>query len=156
MGGLRPKRTDMRGGSALTKRARGLRGNMTDAEQLLWRDLRRNQLGWRFRRQFPIPPYIADFACVEARLIVESDGGQYALPGDHDLRDQQLRRLGWRVLRFWNNDIRDNLAGVLRTIAEALGTPRPQDPHPTLPRLRGEGAVHSATVSSPPPQAGEG
>jgi very-short-patch-repair endonuclease len=51
---------------------------MTDAEQILWKELRKNRLGWRFRRQFPIPPYVADFACIEARLIVEADGGQHA------------------------------------------------------------------------------
>jgi hypothetical protein len=53
---------------------------MKDAEQVLWKELRKYSLGWRFRRQFPIPPYIVDFACVAARLVVEADGGQHALP----------------------------------------------------------------------------
>src|SRR5215213_6293447 len=92
----------MRGGPALRDRARQLRSNMTDAELLLWRELRRGAFGWRFRRQFPIPPYIADFACVEARLIIELDGGQHAAAGGDMPRDGVLRRRGWRVVRFWN------------------------------------------------------
>ena len=140
MGGMRPNRADMRGGSPIKKRARGLRGNMTDAEQVLWRELRKYRLGWRFRRQFPIPPYIVDFACVEARLIIEADGGQHARPGEHELRDRELRRQGWRILRFWNNDILANRQGVLRTIAETLGPPREANPHPSPPPLAGEWA----------------
>jgi N-methylhydantoinase B len=139
VGVLRPNRTDMRGGSALKTNARELRGNMTDAERALWKELRKYGLGWRFRRQFPIPPYIVDFVCVEARLIVEADGGQHARPGDHDLRDGELRRQGWRVLRVWNNDILANREGVLRTIAEVLGPPREESPHPDPPPLAGEG-----------------
>jgi primosomal protein N' (replication factor Y) len=112
---------------------------MRDAEQVLWKELRKYSLGGRFRRQFPIPPYIVDFACVEARLVVEADGGQHARPGDHDPRDDELRRRGWRVLRFRNNEILANRQGVLRNIAEMLGPPRDQSPHP-----------------NPPPQAEEG
>jgi very-short-patch-repair endonuclease len=112
---------------------------MPDAEQVLWKELRKYRLGGRFRRQFPIPPYIVDFACVEARLIVEADGGQHARPGDHELRDRELRRQGWRILRFWNNEILANPQGVLRTIAEALGRPRERSPHPNPPPLAGEG-----------------
>jgi very-short-patch-repair endonuclease len=133
----------MRGGSTLKKNARALRDNMTDAEQVLWKELRKYRLGWRFRRQFPVPPYIVDFACVEVRLIVEADGGQHARPGDHEQRDSDLRRQGWRVLRFWNNDILANLQGVLRTIAENLGPPCDPAPHPDPPPLAGEGAAHS-------------
>src|SRR5215213_446414 len=76
-------RTDMRGGPGMRDRARQLRRNMTDAEQLLWRELRRGGLGWRFRRQFPIPPYVVDFACIEAWLIVELDGGQHVAAKDN-------------------------------------------------------------------------
>src|SRR5438552_728501 len=86
--------------SAETKRVRGLRLDTTDAERMLWRGLRYEQLGWRFRRQHPIPPDVADFACPEAMLVVEADGGQHALPGEHELRDENLRRRGWRILRF--------------------------------------------------------
>jgi very-short-patch-repair endonuclease len=134
------RRTDMRGGQPIKARARRLRGNMTDAEQLLWRELRRNQPGWRFRRQFPIPPYVVDFVCIEARLIVEADGGQHAFRGEDDRRDAYLQRQGWRVLRLWNNDILSNRAGVLQTIAGSLKSPREQSPHPSPPPLAGEGA----------------
>jgi primosomal protein N' (replication factor Y) len=74
----------------------------------------------RFCRQHPIPPYIVDFVCLEAKLIVEADGGQHAFANEHVWRDDELRRLGWRVFRFWNNDILQNRAGVLQTIAAAL------------------------------------
>jgi primosomal protein N' (replication factor Y) len=105
---------------------------------MLWAELRHDQLRWRFRRQHPIPPYIVDFACIEARLIIEADGGQHGLVGD-DMRDRTLRLNGWRVLRFWNNDIVKNRAGVLQSIAAALGPHPDRGPHP-----------------NPPPQAGEG
>ena len=111
----------MRGGRKTTERAQGLRREPTDAERTLWYGLRYGQLGWRFRRQFPIPPYIVDFACLEAQLAIECDGGQHAEPGEHDRRDAALRRQGWRVLRFWNNDILQNRLGVLQRILEALG-----------------------------------
>jgi primosomal protein N' (replication factor Y) len=116
---------------------------MTEAEQVLWKELRKYSLGWRFRRQFPIPPFIVDFACLEARLIVEADGGQHARPGDHDLRDTELRHQGWRVLRFWNNEILTNRQGVLSAIAEMPGPPRERDPHPNPPRPAGEGVRRS-------------
>ncbi|MBV9858941.1 MAG: endonuclease domain-containing protein [Alphaproteobacteria bacterium] len=149
----------MRGGPVLTARARRLRGNMTEAERLLWNELRRSRLGWRFRRQFPVPPYVADFACLEARLIVEADGGQHARTGDHDRRDMTLRRAGWRVLRFWNNEIFENCPGVLETISNALGPRSQEHPHPNHPPPAGEGvsAAPSAALSSfPPRQAREG
>lgn len=138
----------MRGGKAMLARVRRLRGNATETERLLWRALRRNQLGWHFRRQFPIPPYVVDFACLEARVIIEADGGQHAKPGDHDRRDALLEKRGWRILRFWNNEVMQNLDGVLHRIAEVLG----RAPTPTLPRGRGrearmsgqEGAEHAA------------
>jgi len=136
---MRPDRLDMRGGMALKTQARKLRANMTAAEKVLWQELRDHKLGWRFRRQFPVPPYIVDFACVEARLIVEADGGQHSLSGDHDVRESQLRRQGWRVLRFWNNEILANRQGVLRTIVETLGPPHKRNPHPGPPPLAGEG-----------------
>jgi very-short-patch-repair endonuclease len=92
---------------------------MTEAERVLWRELRYNRLGHRFRRQHPIAPYIVDFVCVETKLIVEADGGQHA--DRRDLaRDEFLRMQGWHILRFWNNDIQQNRAGVLQTIAAAL------------------------------------
>ena len=74
----------------MTERARRLRRNTTASERALWDGLRNDQLGWRFRRQHPIPPYIVDFVCVEARLIVEADGGQHSRTGDLQMRDEAL------------------------------------------------------------------
>jgi very-short-patch-repair endonuclease len=137
----------MRGGRVITKQARRLRRQPTDAERRLWYFLRRNYLGFRFRRQYPIPPYFVDFACVEARLIVEADGSQHAAPGDHDRRDDFLRSKGWRVLRFWNNDILQNQDGVFRNIVGALEnslTHRPGRPPPQpSPVATGEGEPRS-------------
>jgi primosomal protein N' (replication factor Y) len=105
------------------ERARTLRSGQTDAERWLWRHLRNRQVGgWRFRRQHPIPPYIVDFACVEAKLIVEADGGQHAASPTDPIRDQRLRDAGWRILRFWNPDILKGIAGVIEMIAAELGT----------------------------------
>ena len=122
----------------LKQRSRALRDNMTDAERRLWSRLRRRQInGWRFRRQHPIPPYIADFACIEAKLIVEADGSQHAESETDLIRDQYLRAAGWRVLRFWNPDILRSTNDIMATIAAALG-PLPNPP----PRERvGEGEV---------------
>ena len=102
--------------------ARDLRRDMTDAERILWRQLRKNQiLGFRFRRQHPIGPYIADFACVDARLMIEIDGGQHAQQGDYDTaRTDWLSSQGYKVLRFWNNEILTNLDGVMETIVREL------------------------------------
>jgi len=136
-----PKR-NMRGGQQPNERARELRNNATDTERALWWVLRDKQLGWRFRRQFVIAPYIVDFACPEARLVIEADGGQHAEPGDHHRRDAFLEEKGWRILRFWNNDIVENRDGVARRIIEILGpgpdlTQSPQAPTLTLPRKQG-------------------
>jgi very-short-patch-repair endonuclease len=110
-------------------RARQLRREMTDAERRLWKHLRNDQLGGcTFRRQHPIPPYVADFACVDARVVVEVDGGQHADSHRDAARDAFLVQHGWRVLRFWNNDVLANTEGVLLQILAALA------PTPTLPR----------------------
>ncbi|MDR0275732.1 MAG: DUF559 domain-containing protein [Burkholderiaceae bacterium] len=100
--------------------ARKLRANMTDAEQQLWRHLRQHQLAnCRFRRQHPVGPFIADFACIEKRLIVEIDGGQHNPTADSS-RNAWFERDGWRVLRYWNNDVlgktEDVLADILRVL----------------------------------------
>ena len=100
--------------------ARELRSTMTDAEQRLWHYLRLRQLaGHRFRRQCPVGPYIADFACPERRLIVELDGGQHAGSALDRCRDAYLYRCGFRVLRFWNNLVFENLEAVLFEIDRA-------------------------------------
>jgi very-short-patch-repair endonuclease len=115
---------------ALTDTARKLRGETTDAESRLWRALRNRQMhGFKFKRQVPFGPYIVDFICVEAKLVVETDGGQPAEQADADkLRTQYFEDAGDRVLRFWNNDVLQNLDGVLETIAGELSikTPSPQ------------------------------
>jgi len=120
----------MRGGTAMIGRARRLRRNTTEAERLLWDALRKGQLGWRFRRQHPIPPYVVDFACVEAHLVIEADGGQHDRRGDHDARDKALLQCGWRTLRFWNIDVLENRDGVLETNAAALGPRIAMEPPP--------------------------
>jgi|SRR5580693_5798804 very-short-patch-repair endonuclease len=120
----------MRGGTAVTGRARRLGRNTTEAERLLWDALRKDQLSRRFRRQHPIPPYVVDFASVEAHLVIEADGGQHDRRGDHDARDKVLLQCGWRTLRFWNNDILENRDGVLETNAAALGPRIAMEPPP--------------------------
>ena len=103
------------------KQARALRAEPTDAERKLWSLLRSRQIaGYRFRRQHPVPPYILDFACVEARLAVEADGGQHNGSARDEHRDNALSSLGWRMLRFWNTDILANPDGVAETILGAL------------------------------------
>ena len=133
----------MRGGQVMTRRSQYLRRNMTEAERILWRELRRNQLGFRFRRQHPILPYIVDFACVEAKLIVEADGGQHTSSRDR-VRDEYLQHQGWRILRFWNNDIRQNRDGVLQVIAAALKLNERTLPPPQPSPARGGGNAAGA------------
>lgn len=95
---------------------------MTDVERVLWQALRGKQFnGHRFLRQHPIEKYIADFACIERQIVIELDGGQHQEQLEYDeQRTEFLRKHGWQVLRFWNNDVLDNLDGVLTVIAEGL------------------------------------
>jgi very-short-patch-repair endonuclease len=103
------------------ERARQLRQDATDAEQRLWSALRDRRLsGYRFRRQYPIGRYIADFACTRHRLIVEADGSQHADSDADRARTAWLEGQGWRVLRFWNNDVLANTDGVVETILKEL------------------------------------
>ncbi|QEX19325.1 DNA methylase [Hypericibacter terrae] len=104
------------------KDARRLRKDATDAERKLWSALSGQQLdGFKFRRQVPIGDFIADFACLSARLIVEVDGGQHDAEREKDAaRTAWLNSRGYRVIRFWNNDVLANLEGVVRTILTAL------------------------------------
>ncbi len=119
-------------------RARALRANMTEAEKRIWRLLRWGQMeGYKFRRQVPFGRFIADFVCHEARVIVEIDGGQHdPLSDEETSRTRFLESEGCRVLRFWNNEVLENLEGVHRVITENL--PR-RHPHPGPPPSRGEG-----------------
>jgi len=101
--------------------ARRLRATATDAEIRLWSRLRRKQLeGFRFRRQHPMGPYVVDFFCADAMLIIEVDGGQHADSATDAIRTRWLEQRGYRVIRFWNNDVLANTEGVLFSILEAL------------------------------------
>src|SRR5881227_1102853 len=96
------------------ERSRNLRASMTNAERKLWRPLRLRQLdGFRFRRQFAIRRYIVDFVCLEARIIVELDGEQHDAQRNYDAaRDAWLNEQGFQVIRIWNNEAMQNVAGV--------------------------------------------
>ncbi|MGB0955292.1 MAG: endonuclease domain-containing protein [Panacagrimonas sp.] len=111
----------------LTQRARGLRQSQTEAEKRLWSRLRNRQLeGFKFRRQIPLGPYIADFACPDRKLIVELDGGQHATQmATDEQRTQALEREGYRVMRFWNDQLLLETDAVLEVIRLALLTPHP-------------------------------
>ena len=109
---------------SINPQAKRLRRDMTDAEKLLWQHLRNRQLGgFKFRRQWTIGPFIADFACIETRLIVEADGGQHSESIKDAARTAYLERQGWQVIRFWNTDILTNIDGVLEAILIALQSP---------------------------------
>ncbi|WP_374248953.1 endonuclease domain-containing protein [Thermomonas sp.] len=115
------------------RRPRALRNAPTDAEHLLWQHLRGRQLaGAKFRRQHPYRDYILDFACLQQKLVVELDGGQHANAIAYDdNRDECLRKAGFKVLRFWNHDVFQNIDGVLEVILRAIQSR--QDPSPPQP-----------------------
>lgn len=103
---------------------KSLRRNLTDAESKLWQDLRGRRLqGYKFRRQHPIDDYVADFACISAKLAVEIDGATHSTEEElaHDRhRTAVLNRLGWRVIRFTNDEVYDDVDGVVEAIYAAL------------------------------------
>jgi very-short-patch-repair endonuclease len=104
----------------VTPVARRLRRVSTDAEQRLWSHLRSRQLeGAKLVRQFPIGPHVADFACREAHLVIELDGGQHS-PEIDAPRTASIEAFGYKVLRFWNNDVLANTDGVLEAIRQEL------------------------------------
>jgi very-short-patch-repair endonuclease len=104
-----------------TRLARQLRSRMTDAERELWHHLRnRSFMRHKFRRQHPIGPYVVDFVCLRSRLVVELDGGQHACSANDAIRADFLERHGYRILRFWNNDVFEQQEAVLAVIFEAL------------------------------------
>jgi very-short-patch-repair endonuclease len=124
-----------------TLRSRELRNNATDAERKLWRAISHRQLnGVRFNRQVPIGPFICDFVARTPKLIIEVDGGQHAIGADADARRTRfLQDRGYRVIRFWNNEVLENIEGVVEVIFQALSN----SPSPSALR-----------ASSPPAPAG--
>lgn len=123
---------------SLTPVARKLRTNQTDAEQRLWSRLRSRQIeDAKFVRQYPIGNAIADFCCRALRLVVELDGGQHADSAIDEERTRMMEAAGFRVIRFWNNDVLANTEGVLEVIAGEIRLAR-NCPHPDpLPSGRG-------------------
>jgi very-short-patch-repair endonuclease len=125
----RRERDRERESTYLLARARTLRRQSSDAENLLWRHLRaRRLMGYKFRRQVVIKPYIVDFVCLEARLIIEADGGQHSDQIVYDARRTvRLEGMGYRVMRFWNHEIMGETQSVLEQIRTALiEAPSPQ------------------------------
>lgn len=123
-----PARGEGRGGGSsfakpeMRRRARALRINMTSAERKLWYALRdRRFAGFKFRRQVPLGPFIADFVCFEVRLVIEVDGGQHADSVQDRRRDRWFAANRFRVLRFWNNEVLSNLEGVMTVLGQTLG-----------------------------------
>jgi very-short-patch-repair endonuclease len=118
---------------------------MTDAERLLWSRLRGRRLGFKFRSQHSLGPFVADFVCLERKLIIEADGGQHNPEADRP-RTDYLRRRGFRILRFWNHDILRNIDGVTETILLILARrddPREERPASPTPASRGRGGARS-------------
>ena len=143
--------------------ARKLRADPTEAEIRLWSKLRRKQLdGFRFRRQQPMGNYIVDFFCPEAGLIIEVDGGQHV--DESPVRADWLTDRGYRVIRFWNNEVLANTEGVLETILDALRTSPPSLPSPSRGRGRRRNAQRNRNHltksnpqnGNPSPLEGEG
>ena len=151
---------------ARTEIARRLRRNATDVETIRWRALRERIGFWKFRRQHPIGRRIADFACPSRKLVIELDGSQHAERSEaDDRRSAELARRGYRIIRFWNSEVLENIEGVLETIRLALEEPPPLRPkgrrgvvssrhsrQPSLlsPRVRG-GSFQSLNLSLPRP-----
>ena len=115
-------------GSISKNIARNLRKNSTEAEKILWQKLRNKQLeGFKFRRQQIVGRYVVDFVNFERKLVVELDGSQHAPEKERDWeRDHWLQTQGFEVLRYWNNEVFENLEGVLEVIRQTLLAPSPQ------------------------------
>jgi very-short-patch-repair endonuclease len=132
--------------------ARTMRAKPTDAEHRLWQHLRAGRLSaFKFRRQQPLGNFIVDFVCLEARLIVELDGGQHNGSASDVKRDEWLASQGFAVLRFWNNEIFENLEGVVERILVQL-----QQPHPSPQPLSRKGRGAKSRVSLSPSIKGGG
>ena len=146
------------------KLQRKLRNQATDAEHRLWQHLRGRQLqGCKFRRQHPFGHYVLDFACLERKLAIELDGGQHAGEAAYDMhRTNQLESGGFKVLRFWNNEVFENIEGVVEVIIAALAcrASEPSPPNPSGPAQRAVRSVglsgNAARAGLPHPLEGEG
>lgn len=128
---------------SLLDNAKSLRRNLTDAEQKLWYNLRAHRfMGLKFKRQKPVGCYVVDFVCIEKKLVIELDGGQHADSLKYDgERDAWLHSQGYTVLRFWNNELINEIEGVLERIRLVLSNE----------------AISSETLSpSPSPTSGRG
>lgn len=141
-----------------TGQARAMRRKMTHAEIKLWLRLRSRQvLGFHFRRQHPIGPHIVDFACTRCKLAIEIDGPSHTHPANRhrDLeRTKALEHSGWRVIRFWNTDVFENITGVIDRIAlelhdHSLTTTTVPSAGETLPQTRSP-RIKSLTNPTPP------
>ena len=115
--------------TAARSNARPLPRDLTDAERKLWRRLRGTQLGVKFRRQHPFLHYVLDFVCLESKLVIEIDGSQHAESMRDVERDRALTATGFRVLRFWNNEVIEETDAVMETIYAAVNP----IPTPALP-----------------------
>jgi very-short-patch-repair endonuclease len=116
-------------------RARALRRDATEVEKKLWQHLRQPPFKeHNFRRQATIGPYFADFASHRLSLVIELDGGQHSGSESDRVRTQYLEVSGYRVLRFWNNEVLANMSGVLAAIDAAVTAERPPTPDPSPPR----------------------
>ncbi len=132
----------------LLRRAKSMRSSPTPAEAVIWQHIRAGRFdGVKFKRQQPIGNYIADFVCFAEKLVIEVDGGQHNGSASDAARDAWFAGQGFRVLRFWNNEVGENLEGVLQRIREAV------TPSPSVPLPRGEREVingHEAPVAPLP------
>jgi very-short-patch-repair endonuclease len=139
-------------GKSAKHHARSLRKQPTDAERLLWHRLRGEPLGVKFRRQHPYLDYVLDFVCAERKLVIEVDGGQHLESERDQRRDRDLGTAGFRVLRFWNNEVLMHTDAVLERIVSALArTPSPPPPLPL--KGRGDSSGAQAVNSNPPRSA---
>ena len=128
-------RTYLNQPSGTVQRARELRKNATDAEKRMWRALRENFPDAKFRRQVPIGSYFADFLSFSMKLVIEVDGGQHGEAREYDARRTAfIEAQGYRVIRFWNNDVLGNTEGVIAAISLSLG-----EREGTAKRRKGEG-----------------
>jgi very-short-patch-repair endonuclease len=135
-----------------TATARRLRRQATDAEQRLWYALRDRCRPWKFRRQHPVGRRVVDFACPARKLAIEIDGGQHAFEQEADAaRSVELARHGYRVIRFWNNEVLGNIDGVLLVVLRELEA-APTSPRPSPPRGAERETANAARIKAVPPR----